>query len=94
LWRRRNTSPWLWKSLGQDKDVNNSRVRWLPIAKEGARYVEVEEWVEVGGDDVVAIAVEPDLIRVGRIEVEMEDDVDVGEGEQGRWWGWGDGGKK
>jgi hypothetical protein len=34
---------------------------------------------------VVAIAVEPDLIRVGRIEVEMEDDVDVGEGEQGRW---------
>jgi hypothetical protein len=34
---------------------------------------------------VVAIAVEPDLIGVGRIEVEMEDDVDVGEAEQGRW---------
>jgi hypothetical protein len=34
---------------------------------------------------VVAIAVEPDLIGVGRIEVEMEDDVEVGEGEQGRW---------
>jgi hypothetical protein len=30
---------------------------------------------------VVAIAVGPDLIGVGRIEVEMEDDVDVGEGE-------------